>query len=159
MSHTTRPPRNYDELKTDAQHLRHILEETSSDRPTWAEEEFGAILRHQLNVPVDDEHIGIPVPAPSRSLHALLSSPRPDVETLRVVKDYARTLRQDGTSGFPAPVATVLYYAAITAAEQRAGERISELDNASLREGCAWALEQTWLTDELRSLFDAGMST
>ncbi len=145
----------YEQLKTDASSMRFILEETTPDRDLWSEQEFGAILKHQMDTPLHSGLAEHTAAGPTYTFGDLLRDTRPDAEILRAVKDFAKNLRGDTTSGFPAPVATALYYAAIVAAEQRAGTRISELDDARLREGCVWALAQPWLTDDLRRLFSA----
>lgn len=125
--------------------MRLILQETRSAGNVWTEADFGPILRHQMNAPIGD--------ARSDSFTQLLNRAQPDAGALRAIKEYAKNLRNDPSSGFPTPVATALYYAAIVAAQCRAGTRISELDDARLREGAAWALTQPWLTDDLRDLF------
>src|SRR5262249_34840287 len=100
----------------------------------------------------------------------LLSQPAPPVPLLELVKDFAKKSEEkrkgaaaqnpaEGAGPLPANVATVLYYASIIAARVKCGVRISKWDDARLRQGAQWALEQPWVDEPLRELFRAGLQT
>lgn len=156
MSDSTQVPQSYEELKTDAEQLGHMLEETTSNRALWSEADYGPILRHQLATRADAQLVGRGKAVPAGTFAELLRDPNPDPDVLRSLKDFAKNLRTEEGSGFPAAVATILYYAGLVAAQRRAGVRISELDDERLKEGCTWALAQSWITDDLRTLFSEG---
>lgn len=138
--------------------------------PLWEHAELAAILQHQLTCPVrfDLESLGTEIAAQAaelaesrglvlKSIGDLLAHPAPTLELLRLLKAYARTCRSHPDSLLPPEVATALYYAAIVAARLRCGERISDLDDGTIRHGLEWLLEQPWLEESLRSLLREGL--
>ena len=128
----------------------------------WGARDLGDILGHQLQMPLPFAAVANEAPATdARGPHAaaaitfegLLTNPEPPLELLRLTKEYAKTADQPPEGGVPPEVATVLYYAAIAAAVLRCGERISRVDDPTLRDGITWALRQQWVGEPLRSLF------
>jgi hypothetical protein len=59
----------------------------------------------------------------------------------------------------PPEVATLLYYAAILVARRRHGQRITQLDDNSLRSGVEWSLQQPWVDQRTKSLFQEGIGS
>ena len=141
-----------------------LLDANPSPRSAWSPEEIGLILRHQLASPVSD---GLGLPSPSapalhdvllKSAGDVLRDPCPPVEVLDHMRRYAKRQRSDRSSAVPPEVPTAIYYAAITAAMMRRGTRISDLDNAQLRDGLEWLVGQVWLDETTRALFAEGLA-
>jgi len=59
----------------------------------------------------------------------------------------------------PDEVATALYYAAIAAALIRCEERITDLDDASLRHGFQWGVEQPWGDEAVKSVLREALAS
>jgi hypothetical protein len=132
----------------------------------WRPDELGEILKHQLEAPLlfdlgtTDGHTsddpsapvdsGVP---PVSNFGELFLHPRPPLQLLRLTKRFAKTSDRRAANPLPEEVATVLYYAAIVAAQLRHGEQISRVSDSTLREGIAWVLAQDWVTDPLRGVF------
>ena len=93
----------------------------------------------------------------ARTLAELLEDVCTPLETLRTIKTLAKSSDKREQCPLPAPVASVIYYLAITAAWLRHGTLISSLDLETLREGGRWALEQTWLNGATRATFETAM--
>jgi RNA polymerase sigma-70 factor (ECF subfamily) len=92
-----------------------------------------------------------------KSLGDVLQHPNPSLELLRIVKQFAKDNRSNPDSPLPREVATVLYYASLAAALVRYGERITRHQDAALQKGFQWALEQSWVDDATKGLFQEGM--
>lgn len=141
------------------------------DKPErfWRPEELGDVLKHQLAAPMDVGLSRLDKGAARRlrtvcaaeelllnSLGDLFSHPHPPIEMLVLVKDFAKAIGHHPDSPIPEEISTVIYLAAIVVAMVRCGERITDLDDAALRESVQWALSQKWLDAETRLLFQEG---
>ncbi len=136
------------------------------DEPAgWSAAELGAILRHQLAAPLEydlrtiapgggqtisDMTAAITIGPRPNSFGDLIRHPAPPLDLLRLMKDFSKAGRDSGS--LPPEVSTVLYYAAIAVALLRQGNRITELDDRSLRKGIEWCLVQPWMDSDLRSV-------
>lgn len=69
-----------------------------------------------------------------------------------MMKRFAKAMRNHPEAPIPAAVANICYYAAIAAAMVRGGQRISRLDNDTLRQGLNWSASQSWIDEPTRSL-------
>lgn len=132
----------------------------------WLPEELGAILSHQLESPIQVDLSGID-PRQRRQLAALSSAqglvlksfrdlllhPCPPIELLILAKDFAKANTGGPTASIPSDVAQALYYLSIAAAAVRCHARITTLDDPSLQRGFEWGQNQSWIEEELRSLF------
>jgi hypothetical protein len=84
----------------------------------------------------------------------LLFAPHPPVALLDLVKQFAKANRSPG-QGPMQKIAGVLYYASILAARMRCqGQRISQLSDGELTTGVQWVLDQPWLDQQTRALFE-----
>jgi hypothetical protein len=119
---------------------------------TWLPADLGAVLRHQLAVPLDDDPAVPHVHDPAMTCGALLSSAQPRLESLRRLKDWAKPNMTRDDGDVPREVAGVLYFAAILSARLRLGERISELTDDRLMNAIDWMLLLRWLDDGLAKL-------
>jgi hypothetical protein len=135
------------------------------DRPVpWNAAELGAMLSHQLAsvIRADLESVSaelagrydeIGAPA-DQTFGQLFTRPDPEVKALQVVKDFSKLAIADKDGSLPEEIGAVLYYAAIGCAILRCGgQRISGLDEQTLKIGLNWATAQAWLDGSLRSLF------
>jgi hypothetical protein len=89
----------------------------------------------------------------------LLSHPRPPLELLEISKEFAKTQMAMPESSWPVPVSHVLYLATICVAKLRCGATITQLDDASQIAAIEWAIEQPWVSETLRCLFDGYRKT
>lgn len=139
---------------------------TGEERADWSADELGAVLHHQLQAPLEYDlrtiapggeqtiaqmTAAIAIGPRPRSFADLIVHPSPPLELLTLMKDFARSGRDDGS--IPAEVGTILYYAAIVLAIVRHNTRITKLDNNSLSSGIAWAAAVPWIDPALRQLF------
>lgn len=159
------PEEDSEPLEIRAQTLQGLMARASKDCSAWNEQDFGPILTHQLNAPLKEDlslvFLNIQDTLQKVSdltFGKLLQHPHPPESALTLVKDFAKHLHREGEASYPAKIATVLYYASIAAAA-RAGIKITSLPTDKIREGCQWALNQTWLTPELKQLFATALSS
>ena len=124
----------------------------------FAAGDFAAMLKHQLDSNLAsqlelsaDKRSTTPPPATFRNLFAM---EKPPAYLLEEVKNFAKRLRSNGR-GAGETLGTVMYYAAIAAALARCDLRISELSSTQLKEGFAWAREQSAGQSELVALFES----
>jgi hypothetical protein len=155
---------------TDPARLAELLQVSDGDQELWRPEDLAAILRHQLSIPIEFDLGSLPRVTAGRlrlaahskglllkSFADLLSHGNPPLELLRLTKQFAKANRNQPESPLPTEVATVLYYASIAAALVHRQKRITKLSNDDLRDGFDWALQQTWVDDTLRPLFENGL--
>jgi len=137
-----------------------------ADEITIPPHELAAMWRHQLGAPLtfdlkdvepDPTSLAQMTHAGERELETfgqLLDDPQPPVELLQIVKEFAKSQSAGGEPLLPKPIGSALYYAAIATARLRCGgQRISALDDAELRRGVEWAVQQAWLDEGTRQLF------
>jgi len=137
--------------KTDPKRLAAMLGLDSSGRQ-FSDEELGAVLRHQLLALLRTDLPGEAAAAGEKTFKDLLADPRPALETLTRLKEFAKEARKAGGK-LPEAVATVLYFASIAAGLLRCGKRITQLDDNAIRGGVEWALGLPWLDESLKGLF------
>ena len=157
-----------DDLTTAAPHVLASLMNVEGDprHGGWRSDELAEILRHQLEAPLLFDLSGVAgdgAGAASLARHveegqawsfgALFLHPNPPLTMLRLTKRFAKTSDRRAANPLPPEVATVLYYAAILAALLRHNQRISGVNDKTLREGTEWVLGQAWVTGPLRELF------
>ncbi|HET6246320.1 MAG TPA: hypothetical protein VFE47_01375, partial [Tepidisphaeraceae bacterium] len=145
--------------------LAGLMKMTGVERTDWSPAELGAVLRHQLAAPleydlrtlapggertINEMTASIAVGPRPRSFGDLVTHPRPPLDLLALMKDFARNGRDDGS--LPAEVGTVLYYAAITLGLLRHNARITKLDDQSLEKGIEWASAVPWLDPNVKGL-------
>jgi hypothetical protein len=148
--------------------LARLLATGEESARLWAPEELAALFRHQLSAPIAvdlgtlDARTAERVRTLSETQGLLLKSfrdlfqhPAPACELLALVKDFAKANLEDSARGLPKEVATGLYYLSIAAALVRLDARITQLPDADLARGLAWAIGQPWLDDESRALLVA----
>ena len=148
-------------MKSEPQRLAAFLELDPEPGRLWRPEELAAIFKHQLAAPVQldlaEGTAGKVAARPSgfpeiRTFDDLFHCPKPPIELLKAVKEFAKANRDHPASALPNEVATVLYYASVILARWRCGEVITALNDAELRAGITWAIAQRWVDARTRSL-------
>lgn len=142
----------------------------SQSQRLWQDDELGSILRHQLSAPMQvdlgclerglapkirtlTESLGLTL----KSFGDLLFHPRPPLELLKVVKDFAKMCRVSPCSPLPHEIASVLYFACIASALLRCHSRITGLPDNALLDGFRWVQSRPWLDGQTRALIEQGM--
>lgn len=149
--------------------LSQLLTLGTADGPLWTEQDLPDLLKHQLSAPLVFDlrwsngkgAAGLPGRRPTPGIHSfgdLLRHPSPPVDLLVLVKEFAKSAREDPNSGLPAEVAGYLYFAAVAAAMVRCGQRITDLADAQVRDGLQWVLAQGWVGEDNKSVVREGLS-
>lgn len=154
------PPPQAHPSSDEARILGGLLNKTTYVRLVWSEDDYGPMLRHQLDARLaDDLRVSFPdeadtiAEAGGLTFGELLLHPRPPVGALRLVKTFAKRLNRQAHSAYPEDVATALYFASIAAARLHARVAITSLPRDALHKGWRWAAERAWIPDELKRLF------
>ncbi len=148
----------------DTKKLAKLLSPQDSTATLYEGADLAVILRHQLDAPIAEE-LSLPIcgaedrSTPMENLDPslktfgdLLTHPYPPVDLLKRAKDFAKSCRANPNL-LPLEVATLLYYAAIAAAQVRHHQKITDMDDPALRMGLNWAIAQPWLDGSLRPMF------
>jgi hypothetical protein len=159
-------------FRSDPERLARVFALADDARPNYRAEELGAILHHQLSTPVEFDLASLE-PGSRRLLRAaaacgdgggirtfgdLFRHAHPPIPLLVLTKTFAKSHLSHPDSPLPAEIATVLYYASLTATAVRCGRQITDLTRAQLDHGLAQLLDQPWLDPDLRTLFEAGLA-
>jgi len=128
----------------------------------WRPDELAAIFRHQMSAPmlVDlgafDDRAAAQLRLRSEAQSLLLKSfadlfqhPTPLVELLQLVKNFARANMDQPESALPGEIAAALV---------RLNTRITQLPDADLERGLAWAGGQPWLDEPTRGLLAGALA-
>lgn len=157
--------RDLDDASRDV--LSRLLACDSGTASSWDDADLHAMLCHQLNADVEFDltHFGgVARETLASSIAAgreqglgtfgdLLMAPNPSLESLEMIRRFAKRFRTGPSGGLPEEIATVLYYAAIAAARARLGVSISKLTDAAMEDGLRWGCQLPWLTESLKQLF------
>jgi hypothetical protein len=148
-------------LKAHPKRLAGLLEMDSGSGRLWRADELAAIFKHQLTAPVQmdltqgpaDNAPALPPRFPAiRTFDALFHSPKPPIELLKSVKEFAKANRDHPASALPGEIATVLYYASVVIARWRCAEVITTLDDEELHAGLSWAMAEPWVDGRTKAL-------
>ena len=151
--------------------LSRLLACDSGEASSWNDADLHAMLCHQLSAEIEFDltHFGGVAGEPLASSVAegqeqglgtfgdLLTASDPSVESLEMIRRFAKRFRTGPSEGLPEEIATVLYYAAIAAARVRLGVSISKLPDAAIKDGLRWGCQLPWLTESLRQLFSEAL--
>ncbi|MGD9649053.1 MAG: hypothetical protein AB7U73_25305 [Pirellulales bacterium] len=145
-----------DSLQFDSRRLAHLFEADDPDAVLWQQEEFEAILLHQLDArletdirPADGQTASRAAPLRQTFREVLCKSPT--TASVELIKKFSKE-QMSTRLGLPYDVAAVLYYASIGAGLVHLNKRISSLDDNSLRTGFDWLLALPWIDDPIREL-------
>jgi hypothetical protein len=155
---------------TDPGRLASLVDLDPTSERMWTPEELGAILRHQLSVPVQFE-LGEAAPDLFKTLQKnasaqgakitsyadLLNHPSPPIELLLLLKDFAKAAASHPDSALPSAVAKVLYYLTISVALLRHNRRITSMSDTDLQSSLRWALNLPWVEPPQRALLEQAL--
>jgi len=138
----------------------------------WNRKELGDVLAHQLRAPLclplfkesdvatqalQTQREGTVSP-PAATFESVLFANASPMVSLRAIKDFAKAHLHAATSArLPREVAAVLYFSSVIAAFKQHRVRISQLDDASLRQGIAWVLKRPWVDNRLKGWLREGL--
>ena len=139
---------------------------TADDAPQWPSSDLTEMLRHQLATSlidelqslegIDPQHLRSMIDAVTptiRSFEDLFAHPRPPVELLQYVKEFAKACRDDPACLLPVEISSTLYYACLAVSELRCHERLTSMSSQDVKKGLDWTLKQDWMHPGLRRLF------
>jgi hypothetical protein len=151
--------------------LSTLIADDAASHPIWRPDELGDLLRFQLAAPLEGDLVEVRPSAaetltkmqlestePPQTFAELLLHESPPLELLAQLKDFCKSLRASPNSGLPEEIAVVIYFAALAAAMQKHGERISSLRDEETKVGIQWALSRSWLDTSLRPLLEGGLA-
>jgi hypothetical protein len=157
-------------LKVEPRRLARLMALDEVEVAPWTSKELGQVLGHQMRSAL---RVGIVAdgPALSEGIHALSAGPfvafdtfeevfeheAPPVELLRLIKEFAKAHLASAHPHLPQEVARVMYIASIVVALTKCQERITRLDDESIRAGIFWALDQGWVNERLKALLRAAL--
>ena len=152
-------------MRAEARSLDGLMDEATLVRQAWANNDYAPMIEHQLDAELVDDLVRI-FPNATETLAGigaltfgdLLSHPAPSVPALRLVKEFAKQLGKNAWLAYPEPVANVLYFAAIAAAECQAQANITELPRPEVLKGYRWARAQVWTPAGLKGLFENALA-
>ena len=157
-------------FETDKRQLATLIDLSPASERLWADDELGAILKHQMTTPLQVDLInlerGLAIKVRNlaeseglvlKSFGDLLAHPNPPVELLKITKDFAKACRLSPHSPMPHEIASVLYFGSIAAAMIRCHRRITGLSNETLAEGFRWVSARPWIDAPTRSLVEEGL--
>ncbi len=156
-----------DIFDSDPRLLASMLELEPSSARVWRAEELSAILSHQMQAEISTDLSALASRSASRraeleraaadaslaTFGGVLRSAQPSLGVLELIKDFAKTHRNQPNSVLPAEIANILYFGAIAAAQLRHGKRITRIDNDAMEKGIRWCAAQPWLDESMRALF------
>lgn len=151
--------------------LSKLLGLNPAQEDAWTDSDLSWSLKQFLDspTPADPESPATPgrKPAPAvnakrpdapKTVRDVLLAASPDLETLKVLKVFAKSAAKRQGRTLPTDVATCIYHAAIAAAMVRLGERLTRLDDEAIVRSWRWALAQKWIDGGLRDLFTEGVA-
>ncbi len=144
------------------------LAPSDPDTRHWTPEEQASVWAHQMSAPLAVDLGALAADGAARletraavqgvllrSFHDLLLHPRPPLELLELVKNFAKLNRRHPRSPLPPEVSAGLYYACIAAALVSSGKRLTTVGDEDLRKGLAWLRSQSWVDEQVRTLAEA----
>lgn len=144
-----------------------MLQPDDEARGAWQPQDLAALWRHQLATTIAFDLAGtsaelaelfhrIAPPAGIVTFGDLLRHTAPPVSLLEVVKQFAKAHYRNHESPLPQEISMTLYYATLSAAWVRHGQRITRLADESFRGGVEKVLACPWLDAETRQLLVEG---
>jgi len=120
----------------------------------WSALELEAILEQQLSLPATDFGVSPRSPSDGLTLLSLLTT-SPTIPECLQIKQWAKSQASSPAPAIPRDVATALYFAALSAARVTGQARITRLPDRVLAVSLGELLAQSWISTELRRLYDA----
>jgi hypothetical protein len=171
--------RHLDQFSSDQ--LRRLLDPEADRTSAWSADDAADVWRHQLRSPLPPSWGTAKADSPATTFADALFTPAASLDTLRRVKDYAKTATSAagvaqpavtaGATGrrlpravvfdepdLPPDIARLLYYLAIAAASVHHGAAISSLTSGEFEAGVHWCLLRPYVSDAERNLLLAASS-
>jgi hypothetical protein len=155
---------------TDPEALAEIMEVDRTTIGLWRTEEMGAVLRHQLAAPAQAElrciRTGLDARFAAcrevqegtiRTFGDLFRHPAPPLTLLLLVKDFAKSCRNDPNNPLPDELSTLLYFLSIAFALVHWNERTTSLSERDLRKGLNWAAHREWVESDLQEVLQEAL--
>jgi len=147
-----------------------LMDQGSGNPPNWTDAELGAVLRHQLDTPIEAEVVGLGAAAAAKlqaicagedqgatTLAGVFNCADPSVAMLQMVKEFAKTLLEHPDTALPREVAGILYWTSIAAGMVLKRSRITRLEDGALEAGLSWAASREWLDGRCRELIETAL--
>ncbi len=170
--------KNDDTEPSDTRSLTHMMDLESLEQTIWEPDELEAIFQHQMSAPltIDLGHflehlaghrgaanvLGRSAESVKTLAHDttpsletfrdLLMHPLPPIALLELTKQFAKACRHHPEGSLPGEIATVLYFLSISVAFVRYGQRITSMDDHTLRYSIDWTLKQPWLDSASKTI-------
>ena len=152
--------------------LWNIGDKTEQDKNEENEDQMKAeLLRDSLARKISPDHIVAQIlprafaevckniqPFTGNSYAMLLNDPLTDITILEKIKDNNKKLAKHNSSDTEYEVITVIYYAAIASALVYHDQKITSFSYDHLNDKYTSLLHNTWLTTDLRNLFQKALS-
>ncbi|GEM_PF-370522 len=157
-------------LQKEAKSLSLLLDGVDQGEPHWTKEDLHAILRHQLQAPLQVD-LGALLPGGAgkleqlasarglllKSFRDLLTHPHPPAELLAMTKEFAKRNLIGPERTLPGDVARVMYFSSIGISIWKTGKNISQLPREKIRTGLAWCLGCGWLEPDIQNLLQEAL--
>jgi len=88
-----------------------------------------------------------------KTLRSLLFDPSTEIDTIIILKDYAKKLSRQDTTDSDCAVAVAIYYASIANAIVYHDKKITSHSNHYLLKFYSQMLEKRWLSEDIRTLY------
>ena len=134
--------------------------------PRWQPQDLADIFEHQLTTPLAYDvgtladtnpeqlrHLMESAQPPIRTFRDLLTHAQPPLKLLELVKEAAKTRRDDPANPVPPSIASAVYYACLAMARVRRGTSLTSMKDDDYGQGLRWALAQDWISDSIRVVF------
>lgn len=128
-----------------------LLASALSPEIEWSEQDLRDILDHVLATSLTHLLVDVPV-VPAETVGDYFSNPDASMDTLMRLKSFAKSCRSDLEGQLPKPIATVLYFASLAAAQVRHGRAETTLESEGLCEGYRWMTSCGWVSADLKTL-------
>lgn len=135
-----------------------VIEHLSESANASLQEQLQNCLKRPWRFLVEPAESGICSAGSGESLRDLLLSSRTSIDQLQEVKAGTKRLVRAPQSEVSLAVLSVIYFACQAAARLHAEQPIGSASDAILHHGFVNALEQDWLDDSLRALFEQALA-
>jgi RNA polymerase sigma-70 factor (ECF subfamily) len=149
---------------SDVTRVANLFHVDTGQESAWEPLDLERLLTRLLLLPMTEALPGLSphdsgtVTTQSPTLAALFTGPNPPLDLLKAIKEWSRRSTHAPDPPLPSDIASLFYFAAITAAHLRHKQWISKLDLSLLRQGIEMLLAKPWIDEPFRGLFDEFIS-
>jgi hypothetical protein len=144
--------------------LSQLLALDTESANEWREDDLASIFAHQMNAPLSVD-LGVSggcdgaSPEPLKSFGDLIHHHDPPLDLLECSKQFGKAHGTNRETWLPREIGLAIYYLSIAAAWLRHGARISSLEEAVVREGLTWMIQQPWIDEAGRRLLQDALAS